>query len=329
MKKTILLTLLFFLTFTVTAQVASRIIVTQAFPTDSASMKTFMYPDNRTIPTNQMNRWRVGWIDSLTFASTTITRSLGFIPYNSLNPSGYISNINSGMIISALGYTPYNGVTNPNSYLTLEVDPSVPSYAKGLSSFTNIKTSTDLLYKPIGYNPSWLDVTGKPVFSAVSTSGNYDDLSNKPTIPAAQVQSDWNAVSGLGVILNKPTIPSVSSKVFNNNVARTLNSNYTISSTRDASVSYSISLSVTNPLLAGASTASVFLEYSTDSGVTWITVSQAVNSSSVALAVTIALTQPSTFNLSGFVPANSLVRLRSTIAGTATVTYTRGQEVYI
>lgn len=74
-------------------------------------------------------------------------------------------------------------------------------------------------------------------------------------------------------------------------------------------------------------TASVFLEYSTDSGVTWIIVSQAVNSSSVAL--TIALTQPSTFNLSGFVPANSLVRLRSTTAGTATVTYTRGQEVYI
>ena len=31
---------------------------------------------------------------------------------------------------------------------------------------------------------------------------------NKPTIPAAQVQSDWNAISGLGVVLNKPTIPS-------------------------------------------------------------------------------------------------------------------------
>jgi len=31
---------------------------------------------------------------------------------------------------------------------------------------------------------------------------------NKPTIPSAQVQSDWNASSGLGVILNKPTIPN-------------------------------------------------------------------------------------------------------------------------
>ena len=35
-------------------------------------------------------------------------------------------------------------------------------------------------------------------------------IKNKPTIPAAQVQSDWNATSGMGVILNKPTIPDVS-----------------------------------------------------------------------------------------------------------------------
>lgn len=33
-----------------------------------------------------------------------------------------------------------------------------------------------------------------------------DFIKNKPTIPAAQVQADWNAVSGLGRILNKPKI---------------------------------------------------------------------------------------------------------------------------
>jgi hypothetical protein len=32
------------------------------------------------------------------------------------------------------------------------------------------------------------------------------NIANKPTIPAAQVQSDWNAVAGMGVILNKPVI---------------------------------------------------------------------------------------------------------------------------
>jgi hypothetical protein len=40
-----------------------------------------------------------------------------------------------------------------------------------------------------------------------ATSGDYQIL-NKPTIPAAQVNSDWNAVSGVAEILNKPTIPA-------------------------------------------------------------------------------------------------------------------------
>ena len=36
----------------------------------------------------------------------------------------------------------------------------------------------------------------------------YDYIKNKPTIPAAQVNADWNAVSGVSQILNKPTIPA-------------------------------------------------------------------------------------------------------------------------
>ena len=40
-------------------------------------------------------------------------------------------------------------------------------------------------------------------------SGNYNDLTNKPTIPAAQVNSDWNASSGIAQILNKPNLATV------------------------------------------------------------------------------------------------------------------------
>lgn len=46
----------------------------------------------------------------------------------------------------------------------------------------------------------------KPDWNAAS--GNAAEILNKPTIPAAQVQSDWNATTGMGVILNKPTIPT-------------------------------------------------------------------------------------------------------------------------
>ena len=44
--------------------------------------------------------------------------------------------------------------------------------------------------------------------SAVGFSNDYNDLDNLPIIPAAQVNSDWNAVSGVAEILNKPTIPT-------------------------------------------------------------------------------------------------------------------------
>ena len=49
--------------------------------------------------------------------------------------------------------------------------------------------------------------------SAVGFSNDYNDLDNLPTIPAAQVNSDWNATSGVAEILNKPTIPSLTGYV--------------------------------------------------------------------------------------------------------------------
>lgn len=45
--------------------------------------------------------------------------------------------------------------------------------------------------------------------ATVATTGSYDDLVDKPTIPAAQVNSDWNSNSGVSQILNKPTLSTV------------------------------------------------------------------------------------------------------------------------
>lgn len=58
---------------------------------------------------------------------------------------------------------------------------------------------------------AWGDVTGKPTFATVATSGSYNDLSNKPTIPAAQVQSNWTQTTTTAVdyIKNKPTLATV------------------------------------------------------------------------------------------------------------------------
>ncbi len=52
-------------------------------------------------------------------------------------------------------------------------------------------------------------IKNKPTLSVVATSGNYDDLINKPTIPEPQVNSDWNSETGVSQILNKPTLSIV------------------------------------------------------------------------------------------------------------------------
>ena len=52
-----------------------------------------------------------------------------------------------------------------------------------------------------------ISVTG---LAAVANTGSYDDLSDQPNIPAAQVQADWSQSNSSAVdfIKNKPTIPA-------------------------------------------------------------------------------------------------------------------------
>lgn len=83
----------------------------------------------------------------------------------------------------------YNSTTGTFSF-SGETDPNVYSWAKAST-------------KP-GY--SWSEISSKPTFATVATTGSYTDLINKPTIPAAQVNSDWNATTGVAKILNKPTL---------------------------------------------------------------------------------------------------------------------------
>ena len=56
-----------------------------------------------------------------------------------------------------------------------------------------------------------LTSTGSSIGWTTPFDGDYNSLFNKPTIPAAQVNSDWNSVSGASRILNKPVVPAVPS----------------------------------------------------------------------------------------------------------------------
>ena len=56
-----------------------------------------------------------------------------------------------------------------------------------------------------------LSTTGTSIAWVDSFDGNYNSLSNRPSIPAAQVPADWDAVSGVARILNKPLVPPLPS----------------------------------------------------------------------------------------------------------------------
>jgi len=78
-----------------------------------------------------------------------------------------------------------------------------PTGSGGSALNANFKTIADTLANQA------TDLAAKAAtasLATVATSGSYTDLANKPTIPAAQVNSDWNASSGVSQILNKPTI---------------------------------------------------------------------------------------------------------------------------
>lgn len=65
------------------------------------------------------------------------------------------------------------------------------SHTHPLSDISDLQASWDALLKaaPSAYVtrwPSWSEVTSKPSFATVATSGSYNDLSNRPSIPSAE-----------------------------------------------------------------------------------------------------------------------------------------------
>ena len=95
--------------------------------------------------------------------------------------------------------TALSDLTDDVGYLTEESDPTVPAWAKqpqkpaytasevgALPADTHIPTDVSELNNDAGYLTEHQDISGKANtadLSAVATSGSYNDLSNKPTIP--------------------------------------------------------------------------------------------------------------------------------------------------
>ena len=90
----------------------------------------------------------------------------------------------SGSTIS-VGTIPYSSITDT---------PTIPTTLSQLTNNTGFITNVSL---------TWSNVSGKPNFATVATSGNYTDLTNKPTLFSGSYTD----------LTNKPTIPTVPTTV--------------------------------------------------------------------------------------------------------------------
>lgn len=100
-----------------------------------------------------------------------------------------------------VGTTPNDGTGDSLRFGASKINGMVDELYQALGNGTSLQISID-------------DTTAAKVLRSNGTNFipavlSYNDLSNLPTIPSAQVNTDWNASSGVAQILNKPTLATV------------------------------------------------------------------------------------------------------------------------
>lgn len=300
MKKLIISLLL--LPVLLTGQITNRLIVTQNVPLNT-SANNYMF----TVPPND-NRIYVAKMDSLKLHHyniidfETFLYLKGDLRYKSITYSPSFTEI-----ITGLNFTP----------LSVEVDGSITNELQSLSILGNTISLSNGGGSVVIPSNNYTAGTAISITSNVITNTAPDQT---VTLTAGNRIAITGTYPNFTISYIEPTVNIITTKV--------LNSNYIINATKQALVSYSLTCTVTNPLLAGSSTADVYLEYSINAGSTWLLPSRNGNSSAVGLAVAVAITNGQTVTLTGVIPANALVRLRSVTTGTASVTYVTGTEIY-
>ena len=147
---------------------------------------------------NNGDNYKPGWFavartDELTWNSISGKPST-FTPSSHTHTKSQITDFPSSMPASDV-YAWAKASSKPSySWSEITSKPSTftpSSHTHPLSGISDLQASWDALLKaaPSAYVtrwPSWSEVTSKPSFATVATSGSYNDLSNKPSIPSAE-----------------------------------------------------------------------------------------------------------------------------------------------
>lgn len=170
-------------------------------------------------------------------------------------------------------------------------------------------------------------VTAPITNSGTSTSASLGIVAATSSVPGSMSASDKAKLDAY---------PGYATRSFNNVPARTIQTvaaaanGWQLSSTRDASISYSVSITTTTSI-GGPSSGNVVLEICSTNSATaasWIQVGQVVSSQTATLAIALNLVSINGGGVFCTVPAGYYARLRSTVSGgTVSFAFLSGQEV--
>jgi hypothetical protein len=135
----------------------------------------------------------------------------------SIDANGVLSvTSTSGGTVSNVSVASANGISGTVANAT-----STPTITLALGAITPTAVSTGTLVVANMLYPTTKGTSGQVLstngtntvswtsLATVATTGSYADLTNKPSIPSAQVNSDWSATTGISRILNKPALATV------------------------------------------------------------------------------------------------------------------------
>lgn len=274
-------------------------------------------------------------------ASTPIFPDVGtaLTYYRTTMASLLMSNINSGNANNYFtSYTVSNLVPEVQSSFDALAAVAFDGNATSLNDYANLVTSTILSGTLGGYATSSSVAAGlgakfdSPSGSTSQYVRGDGSLIAFPTIPSAQIQSDWNQSNNglLDFIKNKPVIPSTArtTSTLSLSLVGTGATGTQISSSKDASVSCCVSTSTTSTI-GGPATSVVALKICATNNVTegsWTTVTTFESDQNITLAVILQSVQVVKGQLCADVPAGWFVKLVNSGTGTHAEAFVSGQQ---
>lgn len=133
--------------------------------------------------------------NSIKIGSRSLNNALVFTSLNNIDYTQSTKTAKEKEIVTSAALAYWNGAysgTGSNLVYCLDGEIASKTWVQGRGYLTSVPAQT------------WASITGKPTFATVATSGSYNDLTNKPTIPSLSGYATQNWVTSQGYLTSIP-----------------------------------------------------------------------------------------------------------------------------